>query len=50
MARWRKIVQDGNSKAVRLSSIDVKDFELKIGDEVDIEVIVLERKIRRKKK
>lgn len=49
MVRYRKIKMYGNTWVIPLNSIDVKDFNLKLGDEVDIEDM-LERRILTEKK
>ena len=45
--RYRPIKKYGGTFIITLSSADVKDFELKVGDEVDIEDMI---KNKRKKK
>ncbi len=47
--RYRPIKKYGGTFIITLSSADVKDFELKVGDEVDIEDIIKNRKKVKKK-
>lgn len=45
MKRLRQVKRYGNSYFIALSKIDMKDFELKVGDEVDItEVVKIDKK------
>lgn len=46
MARIRTIGIYGNSWVIKLSPIDVKDYGLKEGDEVNVEDMILMRKKR----
>ena len=39
--RKRKVQKYGNSWIIKLNPIDIKDFNLEIGDEVDLEDIVI---------
>ena len=47
--RYRTIKKYGNTFVITLSVADVKDFDLKIGDEVDIEDMIKNKKKRKKK-
>ena len=49
--RKRTIRKYGNTFIIPLSTVDMKDFELEVGDEVDIEdLLVLNNKKKVKKK
>lgn len=47
MVRYREIKKYGDTWIIKLEPIDAKDFEIKVGDMVDIENAVIKR---RKKK
>ena len=46
--RFRLIKKYGNTFVITLSVADVKDFDLKIGDEVDIEDMIKNKKRKKK--
>lgn len=50
MPRYRKIQRDGGGAKIHLSPLDLKDFSINIGDEVNIEDIVPKPKKSRKHK
>ena len=47
MVRYRQVKKYGNTWIIKLETIDVKDFDLKEGDMVDIEDLVIERRVKR---
>jgi len=49
MARYRTIKQYGNTWVITLKTSDIKDLNLKKGDEADIENIKIKKKKRGKK-
>lgn len=46
--RFRLIKKYGNTFVITLSVADVKDFDLKVGDEVDIEDMIKNKKRKKK--
>lgn len=44
MARLREIKKYGDSWIIKLNPIDAKDFDLKEGEEIDIEDMIVKRK------
>lgn len=50
MSRIRAIKKYGNTYIIPLTSIDMKDFELKEGDRFDIETMLVAGKIKQREK
>lgn len=50
MTRNRSVRKIGNSWFIKLEPTDIKDFDLKIGDKLNIEDCILLHNVRRKKK
>lgn len=50
MTRLRKIKKYGNSWVIPLSSVDIKDFQINVGDQVDVEDLVIIPKKKEEKK
>lgn len=44
MARIREVIEYGNSTVIRLHKTDLKDLDIRAGDEIDIENLKIVKK------